>query len=222
MLDHHLQRAIVNKLAFSTALRFSDLKPSTIDNKLFTYHLKKVINAGLVEKEESGNYLLTPEGRRLGLRVLDRQLAVIDRAESVLFLVVKRKTDGQWLLYRRNAHPLIGKVGFMHATPVPSLDSSAAASEALEKSTGLIGSFNALGGGYFRIFDNGDLESFTHFTLMVCEDAEGDLIQVDSQAEYFWENDPDFLGPDMLPNMKILVDYYEKGETFFIDHSLSK
>ena len=117
MLDHHFQRSIVYRLALASRLKFSELKPDTLDNKLFTYHLKKVMSAGFIEKDADGYYELTPKGRRLGAHVLDNAEALFDRAYSVLFLAVQRKHDGAWLLYRRKTHPLLGRVGFMHATP---------------------------------------------------------------------------------------------------------
>jgi hypothetical protein len=46
MLDHHIQKSIVYDLAFAESLRFSDLKPPELENKAFTYHLKKVMKAG--------------------------------------------------------------------------------------------------------------------------------------------------------------------------------
>src|SRR6187549_3745870 len=105
MLDHHIQRSIVYNLAFADSLRFGELKPYDIDNKLFTYHLKKVVSAGYAVKLESGEYALTPEGRRVGKGALKKQSHLIDRAYSVLLLSIQRE-DGAWLLYRRQTHPL--------------------------------------------------------------------------------------------------------------------
>lgn len=220
MLDHHLQRTIVYTLAQTPELRFSELKPDTIDSKLFTYHLKKTITAGYVTKNEDGLYSLTPEGRRLGTRVFQNEQAFIDQADSVLFLIVRRKTDGSWLLYKRNTYPLLGKVGFMHGAPNSVIDSPAAAAQICQQQTGLVGEFTVLGGGYFRVYEGTELESFTHFTLLVCEDATGELMQNDEHAEYFWQQDPDFAGADMLPNMPTLVALYNKGEPFFIEETL--
>jgi hypothetical protein len=220
MLDHHVQRSIVYRLAFGGGVRFSDLKPDTLDNKLFTYHLKKVMAAGLVTKDAEGLYMLTPEGRRLGIRVLDKQQELVDRADSVLFLVIRRKSDGAWLLYKRHIHPLIGRVGFMHCTPSAGVDSLATATQCAKEATGLDCDFRALGGGYFRVYEGDELESFTHFTLLVCDDAHGELIPNDEYAEYFWELEPDFSRPDMLPNMAILGDYYFAGKPFFVEQKL--
>lgn len=220
MLDHHLQRGIVYRLAFAESLRFSELKPDTLENKLFTYHLKKVVDAGYVHKDAAGQYSLTPEGRRLGVHVLETQNILPELPDSVLFLVIRRKTDDAWLLYRRNTHPLKGRVGFMHARPdAHKTTGETAAQECLAK-TGLAGTFKALGGGYFRMREEDNLESFTHFTLMICEDAEGDLAQHDDNAEYFWSTDPDFASLEMLPNMPTLIELYQTGRPFFIEKSI--
>ena len=96
MLDHHIQRSIVYRLALARRLKFSELKPDILDNKLFTYHLKKVISAGFAIKTADGYYKLTPEGRRLDAHVLDNTEALVDRAYSVLFwrFNVKRMLRG--------------------------------------------------------------------------------------------------------------------------------
>ncbi len=218
MLDHYIQRNIVYRLAFTDKLRFSELKPDLLDNKLFNYHLKKVVSAGLVEKTDEGLYALTPEGRRLGVHVLDNQLASVDKADSVLFLVVRRKLDDAWLLYKRKTHPLINKVGFMHCSPNATENATQTARQCIAD-IGLNGSFIFLGSGFFRVFQNGKLESFTNFTLLVCEDAQGNLASKDEYADYYWQVQPDFTAPEMLPNMSLLSEYYARGERFYVEHT---
>ncbi|HUP26445.1 MAG TPA: hypothetical protein VM124_02235 [Candidatus Limnocylindrales bacterium] len=220
MLDHHLQRAIVYKLAFAPSMRFSELKPDVIENKLFTYHLKKVVAAGFVDKKADGSYELTPEGRRVGMRVVDARHSLADRAESVLFLVIRRAHDKAWLLYKRATHPLLGKVGFMHAIPFADETASETAHNTCKEKTGITGQFRQLGGGFFRVYNQGELESFTHFELLVCEDAQGELSQADERAEYSWHKNPDFGASDMLPNMQTLGELYQANKPFYIEERL--
>ncbi len=218
MLDHHLQRSIVYALAFADSLRFSELKPDMVENKLFDYHLKKVIVAGFVAKTKDGHYALTPEGRRIGVQVFAKQQTWIDHAYSVLLLLVKRK-DGAWLLATRKGHPLIDRVGFMHAAPNADEDCLQTAQKTCKEKTGLDADFAVKGGGYFRIYDKDNLESFTHFTLLACEDAQGELVQNDQQARYEWQDKPDFSDPRMLPNMATLAELYARDELFFIEET---
>lgn len=215
-----MQRGIVYRLALEDNLRFSELKPDTIENKLFTYHLKKVVSAGYVCKNEDGRYSLTADGRRLGIRVLSDFQTLADRAHSVLFLVIRRKSDNSWLLYRRKIQPLVNRVGFMHVTPSSEESVLETAERLCEERTGLICKFKPLGNGYFRMFSGKDLESFTHFTLLVCEDAVGELDQGNEYSEYFWQDEPNFSDSTMLPNMKSLVAKYEAGKPFFLEETL--
>ncbi len=223
MLDHYLQRDIVYRLAFADGLRFSELKPDTIDNKLFTYHLKKVVAAKFVTKADDGSYTLTPEGRRMGVRVLEKQQALLDHAESVLFLVIRRQSDGAWLLYERKTHPLMDRSGFMHTTPNATESILQTAKQSVMEKTGLDCTFEVIGSGMFRVFDGKNLESFTNFTLLACEDARGDLVENDQQARYYWVQNPDFSDKRMLPNMRVLADAYagarSDGQNFFIEQT---
>lgn len=218
MLDHHLQRSIVYKLAFTPSARFTELKPDTVDNKLFTYHLKKVVQEGLVIKSEDGVYTLTSEGRRVSTGALDREQSLItERPLSALFLIIRRKADNAWLFYRRGTHPLIGQVGFMHCLPSFMSTANEAASEQCEAKTGLIGEFTPLGGGFVHFFKNNELESYTHFTLLYCDDIKGELLIRDQKAEYFWETDPDFSTEGMIPTTVFLKELYTAKQPFFIE-----
>lgn len=62
--DHHLQAQILETLfTASQPVAFGMLKPDTIDNSLFAYHLQKLTRRGLVTKQPHG-YILTTTGTR--------------------------------------------------------------------------------------------------------------------------------------------------------------
>lgn len=217
MLDHHIQKNIVYTLAFSDGMRFGELKPDDLENKAFDYHLKKVIKAGLVEKTNEGLYALTSEGKRVGKGALKKQTRMIDRAYSTLLLAIRRSDEGSWLLMRRKSQPLIGLTGFMNASPVAADKITDTAAQVCREQTGLTGTFVVHGGGYFRVYRDGSLESFIHFTLLVCSDIQGELSQNSSLAEYYWDTDPDWQAPDMLPNMQILRRMFAAQPGSFVD-----
>jgi hypothetical protein len=204
MLDHHIQRRIVYTLAFADEMRFGELQPDDLDNKLFDYHLKKVIAEGYVVKNEDGLYSLTPEGRRVGKGALTNASRMINRAYSLLFMVVRRQSDGAWLLFKRGTQPLLGLTGFMQAQPSQTLSAIEVAHQVCLEKTDLDGEFRVASNGYFRIFKDEELESFSHFTLLVCDDVSGELAQNDTLGEYYWQFDPDFTIEGMLPTAKTL------------------
>lgn len=221
MLDHHIQRTILYSLAYTDGLRFSDLKPEDIENKLFDYHLKKVLVAGYAEKSSDGLYRMTSEGKRIWKSLLKKQADFIDRAYSILFLVVRRSDDGAWLLYRRKAQPFLNMMGLMQAQPSPHEEIAKTSASTLLANTGLSGTFSPISSGYLRIFDGDTLESFTHYTLLVTEDVAGELIQNDEFGEYEWVMNPDFSTPDFLPTVSTLIQAYQDKQTGIIEKTFT-
>jgi hypothetical protein len=64
VIDHFLQANILAKLTTADRpLRFSELKEDGIENSLFMYHANKLIDRGLVQKDDSG-FGLTLKGAR--------------------------------------------------------------------------------------------------------------------------------------------------------------
>lgn len=206
MLDHHIQRQILYDLAFSDGLRFSELKPDTLENKAFQYHLKIVIREGFVQKTDDGLYKLTVEGQRIWRASQNNRDNLINRAYSVLLLAIRRPADGAWLLTRRKTQPLLGLTGLIAAQPRSDQEVVQTAAQVCREQTGLTGTFVVHGNGYFRIYRAGELESFIHFTLLQCTDIQGELHQNSELAEYYWDTDPQWQAPEMLPNMQTLFE----------------
>jgi len=98
-IDHHLQKTILESLASSDDLvRYGDLKPGDIENSLFSYHLNKLIDRGMVDKSDDG-YALSIEGARWlndnGLTLRAKELprvmvALVVQNEAGLYLVGQR------------------------------------------------------------------------------------------------------------------------------------
>lgn len=221
MLDHYIQKNIVYNLALAQSMRFSDLKPDDIENKLFDYHLKKVVATGLVVKNDTGEYELTPKGRRVGKDALKKTDHLINRVYSVIFIAIRGQEDDAWLLCRRKTHPLLGKIGFMHAAP--DLDATAleTAIHAVQEKTGLKGTFKVRGSGYLRMYEGEDMESFTHFTLIESTDASGELKQLDELAEYFWQDAIDDNDPNLLPSIPYFASALEQPGLFYFEKTLN-
>lgn len=221
MLDHHLQKAIVNMLKSNEELSFTALKPDDIDNKLFTYHLKIVIREGFVDKTTRGTYRLTPAGQKLWKRMSESPEQISTRAFPVLYLIIHDKNKG-WLLYRRKTHPFIGKVAFMHATPTGEYTASEQAKQETLRKTGLRCNYRVIGSGFFRTYNDTALDGFVNFTALYCEHPEGELRPQDPDAEYFWDREPDSDELDMLPNMPHLLRAMQtRNKHFFLDEKVS-
>jgi hypothetical protein len=109
-IEHHLQRDILNRLCFSESSRFSDLKPKNLESNIFMYHLKQLIKGGLVAKNQTGSYILTPQGMSYADKISfsTKRPAVQPKISYYLYVTDK---NGAQLLWRRKVQPSINKVG---------------------------------------------------------------------------------------------------------------
>jgi hypothetical protein len=109
----------------------------------------------------------------------------------------------------------------MHCTPKADESVLVTAKNAVQEKTGISCTFRVLGSGFFRTYAGENLESFTHFDLLVSDDATGELVQNDEAAQYFWDRHPDFASDDMIPNMEVLAKLHKRNEPFFIEETFS-
>lgn len=216
MHEHHIQKQILLSLVLGDGLRFADLKPPDIDSNVFTYHLKQLIKEKLVIKQEDGLYQLTPLGRVGGINIHLSKKQLLEQAHSIILMCLRTKQDG-WLLRKRIAQPMYGRVGFVHAEPIAEEPALETATRCFEERTGLSAVFRPAGSGYVRLLHSNDLESFTHYTLFTADKYTGDFIKIRRNGENYWDKKPDFQDPSMIPSMPDLVKLLEKDVLFYAD-----
>ena len=120
------------------------------------------------------------------------------------------------MLRRRLAQPMYRKVGFVHAEPLPTEPITVTAQRVFEERTGLCADFTPVGSGYVHLLRGEDLESFTHFTLLISKSYTGDLDPLKRNGENFFEKHPDFTSEDMIPSMPDMVRLLkQKTDDFF-------
>ncbi len=216
MLDHHLQREIHFQLSHADSLRFSELQPEGVENKLFDYHLKKTLRSGLIQKNDDGSYSLTPTGRRIGAGTLSRPSSTADKAYSLLLFGLQRE-DGAWLLYERTSHPQINRVGLPQHRP-DAHHSTLESARTFATQIDIEADFSVHAHGYLRVFDENDaVESFVHFTLLkgVCSAADTPL-----PDGYRWVAAADFSDLDLLPSTSVLMKLLAGPTGGFADETL--
>ncbi len=108
MIEHHIQQEIIDKLSRAASLRFSQLKPKSLEANLFIYHLKQLIKLGYIEKCDEG-YRLAPAG----LTYVD-SLTLTNRKPrkqpKLIAIFALQNSRGEWLLARRKLQPYIGQL----------------------------------------------------------------------------------------------------------------
>jgi len=107
VIEHHIQREIIDRLKHAEHLRFKELKPGGMESNIFMYHLKQLIKQGFVTKTDIG-YTLASQG----LRYVDNLSSDGNRPhaqpKTICILYIKNK-EGDTLVAQRKTQPFIGK-----------------------------------------------------------------------------------------------------------------
>lgn len=164
---HNIQNSILDQLMQSETKRFSELRPKRVDSNLFQYHLKAVIQDGLVEKVSSG-YQLSAKG----MYYADRYSALLktERPQpKIITITIVRNSQGLVLLQQKLKQPFIGTyhlpAGKIHEEEAII---NAAQRELAEKTGLLLESFAFQTAVHVRIRSNKELVSeYYSYVLLV-------------------------------------------------------
>ena len=110
---HNLQKTILKKLTLRQTLRFNELLIPGLESEHMNYHLKKLLNYGMVTKKEN-MYTLTDKGKDY-TNLMDDQIELIEKQpKSSVLLHVLRISNNivvEHLLNKRLRQPYFGKIG---------------------------------------------------------------------------------------------------------------
>lgn len=105
---HEIQALILKDLLFHNGSTFSKLNSENLDNNHFTFHIKHLVNIGLVKKEGS-KYVLTTLGKQeAGL--LDTESLKFERSGKVsVSITCKKQVNGitYYLIQQRLKEPFL-------------------------------------------------------------------------------------------------------------------
>jgi ADP-ribose pyrophosphatase YjhB (NUDIX family) len=109
---HWIQYHILGELTRASTRRYSELRPDDVEGNVFAYHLKDLLQRGLIEKLDRA-YQLTPKGLEFA-GTLSLSTGRTRRQPKILTAVVCRNAVGEYLFSRWHRQPNIGMVSFPH------------------------------------------------------------------------------------------------------------
>ncbi|MEI6462310.1 MAG: NUDIX domain-containing protein [bacterium] len=185
-ITHPIQLGIIKKLMFLSPARFSDLNDTDLTNDHFTFHIKKLIVDGLVEKTLEG-YILTSSGLLYSSN-LDLDSLEIPHIKVGVKLFISRKVGNreEVLLGERLREPFKGIVGF-HTTKVrPNESVFDTASRCLLNETGLKGDFEYVGMEYVIERNLKALNSSRMMNYIRVINLKSEMIKLTQESRNIW------------------------------------
>lgn len=187
--QHPIQLKILFDLLFSQSLRFSEMKPIEMESTQFMFHMKKLIEAGLVVKNEE-TYELTDAGKEFANRLDVEQIEKAEQAKvtTVLCCIRGKCENKEYLLYKRLKNPFFGCQGFPTKKALFGADLETTAIEGLKKETGMEPSENPHLFAVRHYLINSPDKELLEDKLMhayLFTDPNGEL-DPGMEGEYFW------------------------------------
>lgn len=192
---HKLQLDILKKLASSQSLNFNKLNIEGLLSEHMNYHLKKLVEFGLVEKQAS-KYLLSDRGKDY-VNLMDDEVAMIEKQPKTSVLIHGVRYNEQTeqvehLLCKRLKQPYLGMVGRLTGKVRYGESLEEAAARELMEETGLKAKMLVLERIYHkrRHRENGEFVQDVIFYVFFASDFSGRFItKTPYQENFFLSND---------------------------------
>lgn len=208
-----VQRLIIKRLLFASKLRYAQIKPKSIEGNLFTYHLRKLIGEGLMQKVD-GFYSLTAQGKLFVDRLSFKTLTPRIQPKIVTMLVVQNE-KGEYLVYKRKREPFSGQIGFPHGKIHLGEPVFEAAHRELREKTGFDTELLHRGEVYVVVFQNKEL-----VTHILCHVFSGNKKSekpkgIDATAKCYWAKVENPKDPKYLPAFTDILGLCRKSDNRF-------
>lgn len=213
---HPIRKQIVKSLMYADCLSFSQLKPKEIEANIFIYHLKQLINEGLIEKNSAGNYGLTLDGK-----IFVDRLSTLNYSTrmqpKIITVVVCRNQQGQLLFYRRTRQPFVGwnafPFGKLHLGESV-LDS---AKREMSEKAGLEMELKHVADVYLKTVQEDKIIAHSLCHVCVGSNPTGELKKIDQVStndDCFWDSEEVIHQSKFIPGFDQIYQLAQEAQTF--------
>jgi ADP-ribose pyrophosphatase YjhB (NUDIX family)/predicted transcriptional regulator len=199
---HEAQGKILKTLLLNPKARFSDLNKNTdLSSDHFSFHIKRLLDVGLLEKSTDGDYSLTTVGKEFANRI-DTDTTQIERQAKVSINIgCIREVNGkrEYLIQQRLKNPYFGYWGFVGGKIKWGETVFEAAARELEEETGLQGEFRLVGVKHKMDYD--DKENILEdkfFFVVTAFNLSGDLKEKFEGGQNKWMTKEEFYSIENL------------------------
>lgn len=219
---HQIQKNILKNLLINKRLRFSGLNSEGISNDHFTFHVKRLVEEGIIQKEEDGFYSLTLQGKEYANRFdIDSKQIMMQKQAKVAILVVARNDEGKFLIQQRLKEPYYGYHGFVSGKIKWGESILEAAARELEEEAGLATKKMLLKGIEHKIDysqQGRDLLEDKFFYIVRATETKGQLKEVFDCGKNQWlTKEETALLPNLFPDVPKIIKAVEASELVFFE-----
>jgi 8-oxo-dGTP pyrophosphatase MutT (NUDIX family) len=219
---HEVQALILRALLFKQEAKFSELNKNKLSNDHFNFHVKKLVDDGVIEKTANDLYTLTTIGKEVANR-LDTEKVIFERQAKIGALVVCIKEENRkklYLIQQRLKQPSFGFHGFMTGKVSWGETLLETASRELMEETGLTADLTLKGIKHKMDYSvEGDLLEDKFFFVFRGDNTKGELVEQFEGGRNMWLTREEILKlPDLFDGVEDNMDIVEKGSLQFLEN----
>jgi len=224
---HPIQVGILRVLLFRPEARFSELNTAKIPNDHFTFHLKTLLDSGLIKKGEDGLYTLTESGKEFANRFdTEASMPVIERQAKIGALVVCVDDSGperKYLVQKRLKQPFYGFYGFVTGKIKWGETVEEAAIRELDEETGLSADLKLLAVKHKMDYTpEGKILEDKYFFAFLAEHPKGELIYSFEGGENGWFTEEEINNlPDLFDGVRESIEASKNKSLTFLENKFT-
>lgn len=195
---HPVQSEILRALLFLPMAKFSQLNLTGLTSDHFTFHIKKLVERGLVEKV-GVKYTLSSRGKEFANR-MDTDTTKIERQAKLAVLVVGIRQDNgpKYLVQQRRKQPYFGFHGFVSGKIRWGEKLEEAARREFKEETGLEGEPKLVGVEHKQDVRGGVMLEDKYFYVYKMENPTGRLVVDFEGGKNLWFGEEDIRTSDKV------------------------
>jgi ADP-ribose pyrophosphatase YjhB (NUDIX family) len=191
---HEAQMKILRLLLLTPSANFAVMQKTTdLTSDHFNFHIKKLKQAGYIEKTKSGQYVLSRSGKEYANR-MDTDENVIEKQPKISVALIIENAEGKYLAQERLKQPYFGFWGRPTGKIRWGETMIEAAERELMEETGLTADLRV--GGFYHKMDydeeSGELLEDKIFVLIHGTNPKGTLISEAEGCHNEWLSDKEF------------------------------
>jgi ADP-ribose pyrophosphatase YjhB (NUDIX family) len=225
--SNETQLKILTYLLFNPKSRFRDLNVDSLSTDTFSYHVKTLVNLGLIKKDGL-YYHLTKRGK-VTANKLDTSTHKFEKQPKVSVVIVPHRKMGgkkKFVIHQRTKEPYYGYWGFITGKVKWGETLSETAQRELKEESGLTGQYKFCYEIHEMVYDKGSSRQLEDKLFHVIEayNLKGSLVKKTKDGVNKWVTAKEFLkitpkyhNENDLMNWYLNKDFKFKEEKYYIE-----
>jgi len=209
-------------LSYHPYAKFSQLNLSELTNDHFSFHIKRLIKLGLIEKNPEGHYELTLKGKEFIGTIDFSSNQEEKRAKNNVMVVLTKDFDGEtkYLIQKRLRHPYYGYSGMITVRIKKGEHYENVAGRLLFEQTGVNSKLKLVSIKHRIDYIKDKLVEDIVFFIFKGKLAKGEISALGINGENYWLSIPEIQAMDkVFPDTVTILEMASRNGLSFVEES---